>query len=609
MIIEVRGNDNQTVFPGSIHESGEAITFESEGEPAQTDWQTLEVAARKIAVATVIYKAWEGGNRHEVALALSAFLATRGWAKSDVEQIITAIAKERCDNDLRDRQTAVTSTFEKVSRGEVVAWRETFSMLLSKETIVALEKWVPATHYSHPTSVSNGSISLHDLTTNAGAADAFVEAHRGRLIWATGQQEWYRLDNAIYRKIDPVIVQGAAKEFLQDASNNLGLHAKTVRSRNHINATVELSRAGLSVDPETFDTDENLFGLSDGSVLDLSDQTLVSDPSTIVTKAGSVVFDPEATCPIWEAFLDRIFESDREVISFLQRAVGYSLSGSVKEQAAFILIGKGANGKSTFLYILQHLFGDYATTVPMQTLMEQGKFGNQTNDLASLFGKRLVVASEGERDQKLAENKIKLMTGGDRIKCRHLYQDYFEFEPVFKLWLATNNLPLINGSDDAIWRRLRIIDFPVSIPPEEQDPDLAKTLLSELPGILNWALEGHRKWKECGLQPPESVMRSIKSYRNENDIVGQWIESCCSTGCAGSTAITLLHGSYATWCQKSGFEALSREAFGKELTRKGFQNIKARDGNRRKGIILNDDDFEMSVSGEKSLSFPGLIEE
>ncbi len=224
----------------------------------------------------------------------------------------------------------------------------------------------------------------------------------------------------------------------------------------------------------------------------------------------------------------------------------------------------------------------------MQTLMEQSKFGNQTNDLASLVGKRLVVASEGERDQTLAENKIKLMTGGDRIKCRHLYQDYFEFTPVFKLWLATNNFPSISGSDDAIWRRLRIIDFPVSIPPEEQNPDLAKNLLAELPGILNWALAGHRIWKQEGLQIPDSVTSSTKNYRNENDVIGQWLNSCCIVGMGGVTPMAGLYASYASWCVKSGFEPMSNEAFGKELTRKGFENVKGRDGNKRKGIILLD---------------------
>ena len=223
-------------------------------------------------------------------------------------------------------------------------------------------------------------------------------------------------------------------------------------------------------------------------------------------------------------FLETIFDGDDELINFLQRSVGYSLSGSTSEQVLFILVGTGANGKSTFLRAMMHLMGDYGTTLPMQTLMEQPFGGGQTNDLASLLGKRFVTASEGEASQKLAESKIKWMTGGDRIKCRHLYKDFFEFDPQFKLWLATNNLPAVSGSDDAVWRRMMVVEFPISIPPEQQDKDLLGKLIAELPGILNWSLKGYRQWKEMGLCPPAQVLKATTSYRDENDVVQQWLK-------------------------------------------------------------------------------------
>ena len=189
-------------------------------------------------------------------------------------------------------------------------------------------------------------------------------------------------------------------------------------------------------------------------------------------------------------------------------------------------LGTGANGKSTFLNVVQSLMGDYAGTIPMQSLMDQ-RYGSQTNDLAYLVGKRLVVASEGERGHRIAECKIKMMTGSDRISCRALYKNLFEFAPHFKLWLATNNLPTISGMDDAIWRRIRVIEFPVQIPPERQDKTLADRLIKELPGILQWALEGLGEWRKIGLDPPESVLQSTRSYREDNDSVGQWIETAC----------------------------------------------------------------------------------
>ena len=332
------------------------------------------------------------------------------------------------------------------------------------------------------------------------------------------------------------------------------------------------------------DADRNLAGCLDGSVLRLARQNTNTD-SVFVTKKLGTNSQEGAICPDWTKFLDQIFEGDCQLISFLQRAVGYSLTGHVSEQCLFILVGTGANGKSTFLKVLQCLLGDYAATVPMQTLMQQ-RHGTQTNDLAHLVGKRLVVASEGEPGQRLAESKIKLMTGGDRIACRALYQNFFEFDPQFKLWLATNDLPEITGTTEAIWRRIRVIEFPVTIPPAEQDKELADRLIAELPGILQWALHGLSEWRKADLAPPKSVLQSTKSYRHDNDTVGQWIESACICEPARRASMKQLYETYRVWCEQSSLDALPNAAFGKELTRRGFAVVKTNRGNDRRGIGL-----------------------
>jgi putative DNA primase/helicase len=218
----------------------------------------------------------------------------------------------------------------------------------------------------------------------------------------------------------------------------------------------------------------------------------------------------------------------------------------------------------------------------------QQRHETQTNDLAYLVGKRLVVASEGDRGQKLAESKIKKMTGRERIPCRHLYQEYFEYEPQFKLWLATNDLPEIKGMDEAIWRRIRLIEFPVRIPPEEQDKELPDRLIGELPGILQWALQGLKHWREHGLAAPECVKRSTKSYRDQNDSVGQWIESACICASGSRASMKALSESYKVWCENSSLDALPNTVFGKELGRRGFEVIKTSRGNDRKGIGLKE---------------------
>jgi putative DNA primase/helicase len=282
----------------------------------------------------------------------------------------------------------------------------------------------------------------------------------------------------------------------------------------------------------------------------------------------------------------QIFAGDNELIAFVQRAVGYTLTGSVSEQCLFILIGTGANGKSTFLTTLQKLFGDYAASIPMQSLMDQRNGSQQTNDLAYLVGKRFVAASEGERGQKLAESKVKLMTGGDRIVCRQLYRDYIEFDPQFKVWLATNNLPNIAGTDDAIWRRIMVIPFPVTIPPEERDKTLLDRVIQELPGICNRAMEGLIEWRQQGLNPPPRILQSTGNYRDDNDTVGQWIESACVQEPGLRSTMKELYESYKLWCENSGVDAMQNTCFGKELTRRRFQAFKGRSGNGRLGIGL-----------------------
>jgi putative DNA primase/helicase len=304
----------------------------------------------------------------------------------------------------------------------------------------------------------------NDISSDTGAADAFAAKFEDDLIYCDNKG-WFLRKNQIFEPVSPAIVQGLAKSFLQEEVGKVAAGPlaysplKNCLTRGRINAVIELSRSKLHVQSETLDDNRDLAGCSDGSVLDLNTGRMIGDDlNSIVTKKLGTSLTKRATCPEWTKFLRQVFGDDAELIAFIQRAVGYCLTGSIEEQCLFILIGSGANGKSTFLRALQHLLGDYAGTIPMQGLMEQ-RYGSQTNDLAHLFGKRLVVALEGENGQRLAESKIKTMTGGDRISCRPLYGNLFEYVPEFKLWLATNDLPTISGMDEAIWRRTELSSF------------------------------------------------------------------------------------------------------------------------------------------------------
>ena len=597
-IVEVRGNNCVTVFPGSVHPSGELIEFEdrSNFEPSASTWNKLLRAAAEIAISNELFQVWKRGQQHDVALATAAKLARLGWSREEVRRLIEAIATEAKDEELTDRLIAVDTTFEDYAQGRPITGDEGFTELLGLEKAENIQKWAKP-QSSSPKSIPSpsrenvGSIRgpSYDLTNDAGAADAFAANFQDDLVWCDDDQ-WYLRKKEIFEPVRFEIVQGLAKEFLQGQVGSINQaplmlsSLKACLGRTRINASVELSKAELFKESAHLDANPDLAGCPDGSVLQLAAENTDTD-SVFVTRKLGTNFEDGANCPHWTEFLNQIFKGDYELISFLQRAVGYSLTGRVSEQCLFILVGTGANGKSTFLKVLQCLLGNYAGTVPMQTLMQQ-RHGTQTNDLAHLVGKRFVVASEGESAQRLAESKIKLMTGGDRIACRALYQNFFEFDPQFKLWLATNNLPTISGMDDAIWRRIRVIEFPVQIAPDQQDRTLADRLIKELPGILQWALEGLEEWRENGLAPPDSVLQSTKSYREDNDSVGQWIESACVREPKLRTSMKDLYGSYASWCENSSLVSMHNAFFGKELTRLGFNVHKSNRGNSRIGIGL-----------------------
>jgi putative DNA primase/helicase len=285
-----------------------------------------------------------------------------------------------------------------------------------------------------------------------------------------------------------------------------------------------------------------------------------------------------------------VFAENESVISFLQRAIGYSLAGYLDEQCMFFLVGKGSNGKTTLLNTIQHVFGDYAATTPAQTFLAS-RYGNQqTNDLAKLVGIRFVTASETEKGERLAESKLKRITGGDRIRCRGLYEEFFEYDPQFKLWLATNDPPNFSGGDYSISRRIYVVEFPVTFDAASRDQGLQARLLNEASGILNWALQGYAEWRMQGLNPPKDVMLATKSYSTENDSVGQFIEACCIIEPTAKETTGKLHQAYEDWCRESGIEPLPSNSFGKELKRRDFEPIKARRGNGWRGLKLRTDD-------------------
>lgn len=362
-------------------------------------------------------------------------------------------------------------------------------------------------------------------------------------------------------------------------------HADRSESAASIRAMLDLAGPMLSVRRDLFDKDEMLF-TTPTRTYDFNKWTHHKPrPKDYITRTSSV--DADGDCPLWLAFLNRIMGGDQEMIDFLQRTVGYCLTGNINEHCVFIAHGSGANGKSTFMSTISYILGDYATTTSVETFMDR-KQSAIPNDLAALAWARLVSCSETSEGGGLAEGRIKEIAGGDEICARFLNREFFTFRPKFKLWMLTNHKPVIKGTDNGIWRRIRLIPFEVTIPEEERDKDLTAKLRAEAPAILKWAMAGLREMKRIGgLKAPDRVMLATEAYRGEMDILGDFIEEMCLTGEIHRISNGMLYSSYNQWAKENGLTAKSHKWFSRALQDRGLKQSDSRAGGRMwAGITL-----------------------
>ncbi|MBO4858236.1 MAG: hypothetical protein J5527_06965 [Treponema sp.] len=341
-----------------------------------------------------------------------------------------------------------------------------------------------------------------------------------------------------------------------------------------------LKMAGeINVKDKQLDLDKYLFNAEKKTINLKSGDVYEPDQNDLITKKSLFIYDKDAKCPVWDMFLRQIFNNDIDLIRFVQKAMGYSLSGDTSEQCMFILWGTGANGKSTFLNVFQNLFGDYATSTRTETFMK--KNSEQSNDLARLRNTRLVIASEAEENKPMSESLIKQITGGDKITARFLYGEFFEFLPTFKIFMATNHKPKISGGDNGIWRRIKLIPFTVCIPEEKRDRHLTEKLMAENSGILNWLLEGYRLWEKEGLVSPDAVQEANEEYRYDMDSVENFIAECLDFDASKKDRLLNgeLYSTYIKWCEKNNENVLSHRKLTSKMREKSFEQL-ASNGNR-----------------------------
>jgi P4 family phage/plasmid primase-like protien len=333
--------------------------------------------------------------------------------------------------------------------------------------------------------------------------------------------------------------------------------AFALRSTNleKVNSGLAMLKAlpGITVAVDELDGDPWLVGAPSGVVDLRSGEPIRPERSQLITKTIGTRHDAAADCPRWREFIRTVTAGDDELAAYLQAAVGYTMTGLCREQCLFFLHGNGCNGKGVFSETIKTLIGDYGQTAP-ESLFTRDRNSSATNDVARLAGCRLAIAAELDEGAAFAESRIKSLTGADTITARFLHKEFFDFQPTHKFWVSGNHKPTVRGTDVGIWRRLRLVPFTVRITDEQKDPALADKLLGELPGILNWALEGCLRWQREGLKVPACVRKATEDYRREEDVIGQFLGDCTHPSPGERTPTTAVYQRYALWCEIEGIQ-------------------------------------------------------
>ncbi|BBM86655.1 phage/plasmid primase, P4 family [Candidatus Uabimicrobium amorphum] len=373
----------------------------------------------------------------------------------------------------------------------------------------------------------NTKVNVYRKHTDMGNAARLVKRHGHKIRYCHAWGKWLVWDGTRWEIDTTEEIVRLAKDTVisiyheadmaksEKEYNRLIKHAERSQSYNRIMSMIKLAKSepGVPIQTSQLDTNPWLLNVENGTVNLKTGELQPHNPQDLITKKAPVHYDPEAPCPTWNKFLETVTSENEEIRKFLQSAVGYSLTGNNNEECMFMLHGSGRNGKSKFLGAIEKMMGDYAKPTRPETFLK--KRGSIPNDLAALKGARFVPTVETEQGGKLAESLIKQITGGDTIQARFLHKEFFEYKPEFKIWMATNHRPTIEGNDMAIWERLCVVPFNTTIPAQERDKFLSYKLAQELSGILNWAIKGCLNWQERGLCKPDSIEKYTNKYKQD----------------------------------------------------------------------------------------------
>lgn len=440
--------------------------------------------------------------------------------------------------------------------------------------------------------------------TELGNAEWFAHEYKEKILFSK-QYGWMIWNNKKWEIDDTGKVEVYATKLFkkllkiqsedEDVLKAIRKWAMTSQSRRVISNSLLLSMALLPVKIEQLDSNKYLMNCQNG-ILDLKTGSLLPHASHhLMTKIADAGYEEDAECPNWIKFLESVFvdrdgKTDHELIRYVQKLIGYSMTGDVSEQSMYFLYGGGKNGKSTFINTIKDILGDYSRQTNKETFIsKEHNNGSANSDVARLAGSRFVSAVESNDGEKLDESIVKQITGGENIIARFLHKDFFEFSPEFKVFFTTNHKPIVKGTDEGIWRRIKLIPFLATIPEEKRDLQLPVKLKEEVSGILKWMLEGCLLWQKEGLQSPSSIDTASKDYREEMDILLPFIKECCTVNPLAKVELKDLYNEYQAYCYDNDDYKLKKRAFTRELEAKSFQKaVGAANKTFVHGIELNE---------------------
>ena len=557
--LDIRTQGGMIVAAPSIHHSGNQYMWDSGKSPFEMQaadmpaWLVEEI--RKVGTKiTVKKKATEHtprkkiseGSRNNHLTSLAGALRRKGIGEDGIVATLRAENRDRLDPPLDD------------------------------ETVVAIAKSI--TRYQPE------SEDIEYKLTDVGNAERFAAMFKDQVKYCAIYKKWFIWNGKRWEQDDTGKIITYAIECVRniihdadllpegDKRKSLIQHSLKSESSGKLKALLEIASGMPAITVRSEDLDQNpwLLNCQNGTIDLRTGKLKPHDPKDYITRICAAAYKPDCAIPLWMQLMEKITGGDKEYIRYIQKALGYALTGDISEQAIFILYGTGSNGKSTMLNIFAALLNGYAQSTSSDTFMQK-KNESVNNDIARLKGARFVSAIEMEEGKRMAESLIKSMTGGDKLVTRFLYGEFFEYVPQFKVFLAVNHKPDIRDTTNSIWRRIKIMEFNNTFTEQERDKNFpTKIMAKELPGILAWAVQGCLDWQQNGINAPDIVEAATRAYKEEMDSFSHFFNECCVVREGARVSNKMLRAKYDEWCAENGERGLTQRPFSRKLRERGY---------------------------------------